>query len=129
MGLALAAELNGHPGPKHVLEMSQKLGLSLSQRQQTAQVFDSMQEAAKDLGRQILEREKRLDQLFATEALDELTLNTLTAEIGRLQGRLRGVHLGAHLEMMPILSLHQRQRYVAMRGYGGGGHHDQGHHN
>lgn len=28
MGLALAAELNGYPGPLHVLEFAEKLGLT-----------------------------------------------------------------------------------------------------
>jgi hypothetical protein len=130
MGFALAAELNGHPGPKHVLEMSQELGLSLHQRAATEKVFESMQAAAVDLGREILGRERELDHLFATESLEEETLVRLTENIGRLQGRLRGVHLRAHLEMMKILSLHQRQQYVAMRGYSEDGHrHDPSRHN
>jgi hypothetical protein len=32
MGLALAAELNGYPGPAHVLEKADALGLSSAQR-------------------------------------------------------------------------------------------------
>ena len=32
MGLALAAELNGYPGPSHVLELADKLDLSPDQR-------------------------------------------------------------------------------------------------
>ena len=32
MGLALAAELNGYPGPSHVLELADKLELSSDQR-------------------------------------------------------------------------------------------------
>jgi hypothetical protein len=32
MGLALPAELNGYPGPAHVLELADKLGLSADQR-------------------------------------------------------------------------------------------------
>ncbi|HYV03741.1 MAG TPA: hypothetical protein VFB82_04100, partial [Blastocatellia bacterium] len=32
MGLALAAELNGYPGPSHVLELADKLDLSVDQR-------------------------------------------------------------------------------------------------
>lgn len=32
MGLALAAELNGYPGPSHVLELADKLDLSADQR-------------------------------------------------------------------------------------------------
>jgi hypothetical protein len=32
MGLALAAELNGYPGPAHVIELAKSLGLSEPQR-------------------------------------------------------------------------------------------------
>jgi hypothetical protein len=32
MGLALAAELNGYPGPMHVLELADRLDLSADQR-------------------------------------------------------------------------------------------------
>src|SRR5690349_20851759 len=42
MGLALAAELNGYPGPAHVLELADALGLSDEQRARTKALFDGM---------------------------------------------------------------------------------------
>ena len=42
MGLALAAELNGYPGPMHVLELAAPLGLSDEQRAKVAGLFDAM---------------------------------------------------------------------------------------
>ena len=42
MGLALAAELNGYPGPSHVLELADKLELSAEQRATMRALFDSM---------------------------------------------------------------------------------------
>src|SRR5437667_8885821 len=42
MGLALAAELNGYPGPSHVLELADKLDLSAEQRRGVQRLFDSM---------------------------------------------------------------------------------------
>jgi predicted RNA methylase len=41
MGLALAAELNGYPGPSHVLELADKLELSAEQRANMQRLFDS----------------------------------------------------------------------------------------
>ena len=41
MGLALAAELNGYPGPSHVLELADKLELSAEQRASMQRLFDS----------------------------------------------------------------------------------------
>ena len=42
MGLALAGELNGYPGPKHVLELAKELNLTEAQRARTQQLFDDM---------------------------------------------------------------------------------------
>jgi hypothetical protein len=42
MGLALPAELNGYPGPIHVLELSDKLGLSAEQKSRIEGLFESM---------------------------------------------------------------------------------------
>ena len=53
MGYAKAAELNGYPGPAHVLELATPLKLSADQRARTQQVFDSMQKAAASVGRQL----------------------------------------------------------------------------
>jgi hypothetical protein len=50
MGLALAAELNGYPGPSHVLELADKLDLSAEQRARVQQLFASMKQEALPLG-------------------------------------------------------------------------------
>src|SRR5438105_4502530 len=39
MGLALAAELNGYPGPMHVLELADSLSLSDQQRAKIQELF------------------------------------------------------------------------------------------
>ena len=39
MGLALAAELNGYPGPSHVLELADRLELSADQRASIQRLF------------------------------------------------------------------------------------------
>lgn len=51
----------------------------------------------------------------------------LTRRLGQLEGRLRFVHLRAHLETDSLLTEAQRRRYVELRGYdapagGHGGH-------
>src|SRR4030088_463632 len=46
MGLALAAELNGYPGPSHVLELADRLELSAGQRASMQRLFDSMKAEA-----------------------------------------------------------------------------------
>src|SRR5262245_58316557 len=43
MGLAKAAELNGYPGPSHVLELAAPLRLTAEQRAATQALFQRMQ--------------------------------------------------------------------------------------
>ena len=66
MGMALPAELNGYPGPRHVLELADELDLTPDQRARTEQLFEDMRRKAIDLGEQIVEREATLDELFAS---------------------------------------------------------------
>lgn len=60
MGLALAAELNGYPGPSHVLELADELDLSSDQRGQVQRLFDSMKAEAVPLGSKLIEQESDL---------------------------------------------------------------------
>src|SRR6185295_20016721 len=66
MGLALAAELNGYPGPSHVLELADKLQLSADQRARIKALFDSMKAEALPLGAKLIAQEADLDRQFAT---------------------------------------------------------------
>jgi hypothetical protein len=131
LGYAMAAELNGHAGPKHVLELAEPLGLSAGQLAGVEASFARMKESAVALGAEIVAAEEELDRRFAHRHLDEATLAQLTARIAELEGRLRFVHLRAHLETDALLSADQRQRYVELRGYAeratGGGPHEEHH--
>ncbi len=131
LGYAMAAELNGHPGPKHVLDMGDQLALTVEQRAAVAASFEKMQAESVALGRQILDAEELLNRRFAHRHIDEAVLAALTGEIATLEGKLRFVHLRAHLETDAILSDAQREKYVALRGYSmdpgaGGEHHHPG---
>src|SRR6187455_816978 len=55
MGLALSAELNGYPGPSHVLELADRLELSADQRIRVQQLFDSMKAEAIPVGSRLVE--------------------------------------------------------------------------
>lgn len=124
MGLAKAAEFNRHPGPKHVLEMADQLQLSEKQKSETQNVYDRMHARATRLGKLILGRESELDSLFAGKSIDSRKLRAVTAEIARLQGRLRTAHLGAHVEMKRVLTPQQIAKYVILRGYEPSDQHD-----
>ncbi|HEX8633219.1 MAG TPA: periplasmic heavy metal sensor [Pyrinomonadaceae bacterium] len=117
MGLAKAAELNHYPGPRHVLELGTELQLTPGQRTQTQAAFERMRGAAVRLGRQIVERERELDAMFAAGEIDTNRLHAATAAIAQLQGALRAAHLAAHLETRRLLSPAQIKRYDELRGY------------
>ena len=118
MGLALPAELNGYPGPSHVLENADALGLSAEQRERTKGLFDAMKAEAVPVGERLIEQETKLDRLFADREITPSTLGAVTEEIGMTQGRLRQTHLKYHLAMMDVLSPAQLERYRELRGYG-----------
>jgi Spy/CpxP family protein refolding chaperone len=122
LGYALAAELNGYPGPKHVLELQSELELSADQLEKTETIFASMKTTAEELGRQIVAGERDLDELFSSHEIDTDSLARQVAAIAELEGRLRTAHLRAHLEMMAVLTRHQIVRYIELRGYHGGDH-------
>jgi hypothetical protein len=121
MGLAKAGELNGYPGPAHVLDMGAELALTAEQRAALAAIEQRMSAAAKPLGGEIIARERALDRAFAAGRITKPELAALTGEIGTLEGRLRAVHLAAHVETRDVLSAVQIARYNALRGYGPGG--------
>jgi hypothetical protein len=95
MGLAKAAELNGYPGPRHVLALLRELRLSDTQAAQVTSIRDRMSAAARPLGDELIDRERALDQLFAQREITSERLIATTAAIGEIQGRLRAVHLAA----------------------------------
>jgi len=131
MGLAKAAELNGYPGPAHVLELASELQLSRQQRSETERLFAAMQARAIEIGRGLLTAEQQLDGAFANRSITDETLASALRRIGTLQAELRGAHLEAHLAQVKILTPEQIARYSQLRGYGTsetrGGHVHGGH--
>lgn len=117
MGLALAGELNGYPGPMHVLELADQLDLNAELRQRMQQLISSMKAEAIPEGETLIAREAALDRAFADRTISADTLAGLTGQIGETQARLRAIHLKYHLTTADLLSSHQRHRYAELRGY------------
>ena len=117
MGLALAAELNGYPGPSHVLELADKLELSAEQKNRVQQLFNSMKAEAVPLGTMLLAQETALDKAFASRSITTESLKSAIEQIGVTQAALRNAHLKYHLQTVQILSADQTKRYSSLRGY------------
>lgn len=118
MGLALAAELNHYPGPRHVLELAEELGLSEEQRKLTQEIHDDMRATAIHLGKSLVQAEARLDRAFASESIDVDTLTAMLEEIGQIRVQIRYTHLAAHIFQRKLLETQQVDKYDRLRGYG-----------
>jgi hypothetical protein len=74
MGYAKAAELNHFPGPMHVLELADKLGLSGEQRKATQRLMEEHKAEARAIGAKLVEAERALEALFGTVRYDRKSL-------------------------------------------------------
>ena len=116
-GLAKAAELNGLPGPLHLLELRDEIALAPAQIDDIEQVFQEMRASAIDEGERLISREQALENAFRDRTVTDEKLRTLLAAIEESRCRLRYIHLAAHLKTPEILTEDQIDRYNALRGY------------
>jgi len=128
MGLALAAELNGYPGPMHVLELAEPLALSDEQRAKVQDLFAAMKAEAVPLGETLIAQEADLDKQFAGKTITATGLTASLNAIGATQAALRGAHLKYHLLTLDLLTPTQAARYAGLRGYDAGTQHGHGRH-
>ena len=124
MGLALPAELNGYPGPAHVIELAEALNLTDEQKSKVTKLFDTMHAEAVGLGERLISAEGDLDRLFASKTVTNTSLSDATRMAAEIQGELRAAHLKYHLATLALLTPEQTARYRELRGYGAsaGGH-------
>lgn len=117
-GLAKAAELNGVPGPKHIIEMADKIDLTNEQKQKIQVLFKEMNAEAVVLGKTLIRLETSLNNAFAENSIDEKKLAEYVNEIEQVRAKLRIAHLSTHLKTPNILTKHQIMLYNQLRGYG-----------
>jgi Spy/CpxP family protein refolding chaperone len=117
MGLALAAELNGYPGPIHAIELAGQLRLSPDQLSKLKSLFEAMKAETIPLGSTLISQERELNDGFANHTITPTSLQTATIGIGTTQAALRAAHLKYHLSTADILTPEQVARYNELRGY------------
>lgn len=130
LGFAKSAELNGYPGPAHLLELETKIPLNAEQTRAIIAIRDEMRRASIALGDQLLNAEAALEAAFRDRAISQVKLSDLTLQAGALHAQLRAAHLGAHIQATALLMPQKIHRYQVLRGYAGndaGGHKDGGH--
>lgn len=117
-GLALSAELNGVPGPAHLLELRDEIGLSDEQVAAVETIFEDMQTDARLLGERLIGAEMAIEDAFRNGDLDDDTLRALIEDAEAVRAELRFVHLSRHLSTPPLLAEEQIATYNRLRGYG-----------
>ncbi|HEX9759465.1 MAG TPA: Spy/CpxP family protein refolding chaperone [Candidatus Acidoferrales bacterium] len=113
-GMALAADKAGFPGPKHVLEMKAELKLTAEQEASMQKLMAAMKEKAVAKGREILDAETKLEEMFRAAAAPA-DLRAQTGRIASLRAELRWVHLETHLAARPLLTEWQLMHYQHTR--------------
>jgi hypothetical protein len=116
-GLAKAAELNGMPGPLHLLELKDEIALSAGQVTAIEAIVARMRADAVAEGERLIARERTLEQAFQARTVTEESLRRMLDEIAASRSALRYVHLAAHLQVSALLKPDQIARYNALRGY------------
>lgn len=118
-GLALPAELNGLPGPIHLLELQQELGLNRDQVVAIETLYQEMKAEAVVAGERFIDAEAALSQAFAAHSPAADQIQALLQEAAEARAELRYVHLSRHMETPELLSQDQLHKYRVLRGYEG----------
>lgn len=116
-GLAKAAELNGVPGPAHLLEMKDDIPLDESQVSAISEIADQMKAQAIERGETLIALERVLDEHFQAGTITDEILRSSLDAIASTRMELRYIHLATHLRTPEILSPIQIESYRALRGY------------
>ncbi len=121
-GMAKPAELNGYPGPRHVLDAydAGEFQLTNEQHKQIEALYEEMRSEAIELGEKIIDIEKGIDDAFTGKTITNAFLQEKVKESADLYGQLRVVHLKYHLSMVEILTSQQVEQYNELRGYTSG---------
>lgn len=117
IGMAVLAEANGFPGPKHVLELKEQLGMSADQTMKARTLFERVKASGVAKGEEIVKAEEALFRAFKDGSIADETLEQKILEIAKLRGELRFVHLRAHLLMALVLTSGQVKRYNELRNH------------
>ena len=116
-GHGRAAELNHYPGPGHVLDLADELGLEPDQVARLSAIEARMRAETAPLGARMLEQQRQLETSFARGTAEPDRIHVLSQAMAGTEAELRASHLTAHLEARAVLSGEQLARYEFLQGY------------
>ncbi len=116
-GLAKAAELNGMPGPAHLLELKDQIPLDPEQVAAIQAIYDALRVDAIAEGERFVALEQELEDHFRNRTITDQILRRLLADIAGSRRNLRYIHLATHISTPDLLMSEQISRYNTLRGY------------
>lgn len=116
-GFAKPAELNGFPGPMHVLELSDQLALTSQQRTESASLLATHKAQVRELGLNFIAAEAAIEKLFSSKLVTAETLRVAIDDSAKIHSQIRAAHLETHLQQTALLSNEQNAMYQRLRGY------------
>ena len=116
-GLAKAAELNGVPGPAHLLDLKDDIPLDAGQVAAITRLHGKMKSRAMAQGERLITLERALEEHFRGGTITDAILRASLDAIAAARKELRYIHLATHLKTPKILSAAQISKYNALRGY------------
>lgn len=116
-GLAKPAELNGVPGPAHLLELADKIGLSPEQVEKLQKLFKDMKAQAIALGNEYTAAEKAVDDYFRSGSFSDRALREKVDQAEQARANLRFLHLSYHHRTLDVVTPEQVKQYNELRGY------------
>jgi Spy/CpxP family protein refolding chaperone len=116
LGMGRMAEAHGYPGPRHVLEWADSLGLSADQKAKLSDLYASSKSKFVQLGQDYVDAETRLEAAFAGDSPPSASeVEKRAKAVGEAFGALRAAHLATHLRTRAILTDAQAEKYSSMR--------------
>ena len=114
-GMAFAADQNGYPGPMHVLELKDRLKLTVEQEATMQHLMHATFAESKPKSARLLEAEGTLRRLFAEATADDAAVRAAVEAVERARREVRLVHLLTHLKTRDLLTVEQRRIYHEAR--------------
>jgi hypothetical protein len=113
--MALPATLNKYPMPADVLFYQKDLKLTKEQLKKLNEIADYLQLKKKEIGQSVLRNEKKLDDLFRTQKLDEGSITFYGNRYGLYEGEYRTSVLLACFNTYNVLTPQQTTRFWQLK--------------
>jgi len=113
--MALPATLNKYPMPDDVLKLKKELKLTADQIKKITAISSYLQLKKTEIGQSVLRNEKKLDDMFRTQKVDEGTITFYANRYGLYEGEYRTSILLACYNTYNVLNPQQTTQFWKLK--------------